>query len=262
MTLSRSASHFQRGIPQFGRGNSKLPDSTLTFALPSGHTCPGALQCLAMADRETGKITDGPQQTFRCYEASIEGLRPNVRESRWRNFEIIRGLNPSEATDLLVAGIGAVLDHKSTHVRWFTGGDLYSVVLRDAIFQTCRETEELIHYFYTKNLPLLAPSYNRLITLPDNLRVVASWGGKFDYLAPLFPRTARVVHTREEAERQGLPIDTTDRLAWQDEPVHFCHLSHGMQPAGSAASQAIAARRRNGDFTGYGARGGRSQLAA
>jgi hypothetical protein len=261
MNLSRTASHFQRGIPQFGRGNGKLPDSTLTFALPSGHTCPGALQCLALADRETGKISDGPQQTFRCYEASIENFRSSVRASRWRNFDILRGLNPNEATDLLLAGIGAVLDHKSTHVRWFTGGDLYSVVLRDAIFQACRETKELTHYFYTKNLPLLAPSYERVIDLPDNLRVVASWGGKFDYLAPLFPRTARVLHTRAEAERMGLPIDTTDRLAWQDEPVHFCHLSHGMQPAGSAAAQAIASRRRSGDFTGYGSKRKR-QLAA
>lgn len=261
MTLSRSASHFQRGIPQFGRGNSKLPDSTLTFALPSGYTCPGALQCLAMADRETGKIVDGPQQTFRCYEASIENFRPAVRNSRWRNYEILRGLSPTEATDVLLAGISAVLDHKTTHVRWFTGGDLYSVVLRDAIIQACRETTGLIHYFYTKNLPLLAPSYTRLIALPDNLRVVASWGGKFDYLAPLFPRTARVVHTRSEAERMGLPIDTTDRLAWQDEPVHFCHLSHGTQRPGSVASQAIAARRRSGDFTGYGSQG-RKQLVA
>jgi hypothetical protein len=261
MTLSRTASHFQRGIPSFGRGNSKLPDSTLTFALPSGHTCPGALQCLALADRETGKISDGPQQTFRCHEASIENFRPNVRASRWRNFDIIRGLNPTEVTDLLLAGIGQALDHKSTHCRWFVGGDLYSVVLRDAIFQTCRETEELTHYFYTKNLPLLAPSYSRLIALPDNLRVVASWGGKFDYLAPLFPRTARVVNTEAEAELLGLPIDKTDRLAWQDEPVHFCHLSHGQQPPGSPAGLAIATRRREGGFTGYGSKR-RSQLAA
>ena len=250
--MTSSQAHFRRGVPQFGRGNSKLPDSTLTFALPSGHTCPGALQCLALADRETGKISDGPEQTFRCYEASIENFRPSARNARWRNFDILRGLNPNEATDLLLAGIHGALDHKTTHVRWFTGGDLYSAVLRDAIFQACRETDYLIHYFYTKNLPLLAPSYSRVIAMPDNLRVVASWGGKFDYLAPLFPRTARVVHTRDEATRLGLAIDTNDRHAWQDEPVHFCHLSHGAQRSGSAAAMAISARRRSGDFTGYG----------
>lgn len=253
MTSSR-IDHLKRGIPFFARGNSKLPDSTLTFALPSGHTCPGALQCLALADRETGKLTDGPEQTYRCYEASLERFRPNTRRNRWHNFDVIRGLNPNEVTDLLVAGIAAARDHKTTHVRWFTGGDLYSVALRDAILQTSRETNELIHYFYTKNLPLLAPSYQRLIPLPGNLRVTASWGGKFDYLAPLFPRTARVVHTREEAGRLGLPIDTSDRLAWQEEPVHFCHLSHGSQRPGSTAATAIKARRAAGDFTGYGAR--------
>lgn len=242
-----------RGLPFFARGNSKLPDSTLTFALPSGHTCPGALQCLAKADRETGRITDGPQQVFRCYEASIERFRPSVRNRRWRNFDTLSGLSSDEMGELLLAGIAAARDHKSTHVRWFTGGDLYSAALLRAIVRVCQQTD-LLHYFYTKNLPLLAPSADRLIALPDNLRVVASWGGRFDHLAPLFPRTARVVHTRQEAEELGLPIDITDRLAWQDEPVHFCHLSHGSQQPGSHAGEAINARRRSGDFTGYGSR--------
>ena len=244
------------GLPYFGRGNSKLPDSTLTFALPSGYTCPGALQCLAKADRITGAIIDGPAQIFRCYEASIESLRPSVRSRRWANYDLLRNKRSTSMAELLLAGIAATRDHKSSHVRWFTGGDFYSEELRDAIMLATRATPDLIHYAYTKNLPLFAPNAERLIALPDNFRLTASWGGRFDRLleAGLFPRTARVLNTRQEAETLGLPIDTSDRLAWQEQPSHFCHLSHGTQPSGSAAGRAIHARRRSGDFSGYGAK--------
>ena len=243
------------GLPTFGAGNSKLPDSTLTFALPSGYTCPGALLCLAMAERHTGKLIDGPEQEFRCFEASIENFRPNVRFSRWRNFELLQHRSADEQAELLLAGLAAKRDHKSTHVRWFTGGDCYSAELRDAIFKTCRQTPDLTHYYYTKNLPLLAPDLTRLIQLPDNMRVTASWGGRFDYLitAGLFHRSARVVHTRAEAAELGLAIDFNDRLAWQDLASHFCHLSHGGQRSGSPAQLAIRQRRQQHDFTGYGA---------
>lgn len=244
------------GIPQFGAGNSKLPDSTLTFALPSGFTCPGALQCLAMADRHSGRIADGPQQQFRCYESSIESLRPSVRAARWRNFDLIKHLDAEPMAELLLAGIAARRDHKTTHLRWFTGGDFFSAALRDAIFQVADLTPELTHYAYTKNLPLFAPSPDRLISIPPNLRITASWGGKWDHLleAGLFPRTARVLNTREEAAALGLPIDLDDRHAWQLLPQHFCHLSHGTQPSGSAAGAAIRRRRKAGDFSGYGSR--------
>jgi hypothetical protein len=244
-------------VPFFGHGNAKLPESTLTFALPSGFTCPGALHCLARADRVTGKITDGPSQRFRCHEASIEALRTNVRQKRWRNLEIISGLNPDQMATLLMAGLSSARNFKTTHIRWFTGGDCFSADLRDAIIKCSQETPELIHYLYTKNLYLWledsdAPSGPR--PLPANLRVTASWGGKFDHLleAGLFPRTSRVVNTCREALSLKLPIDFSDRLAWQREPGHFCHLAHGAQPAGSLAGAAIRERRRLGEFSGYG----------
>lgn len=244
-------------IPFFGRGNAKLPESTLTFALPSGFTCPGALQCLARADRITGKITDGPSQQFRCHEASVEALRTNVRKKRWRNLEIISGLSPDQMTTLLMAGISCARDYKSTHVRWFTGGDCFSAALRDAIIQCSRNTPELTHYLYTKNLYIWlddSETPSGLRRLPSNLRVTASWGGKFDYLleAGMFPRTARVVSTCREALELKLPIDFSDRLAWRRRPSHFCHLAHGTQPAGSPVGAAIRDRRRRGEFSGYG----------
>lgn len=245
------------GIPLFYPGNSKLPDSTLTFALPSGFTCPGALHCLARADRITGRISDGPHQLFRCHEASIEALRTNVRRSRWRNFELIAQLDSEPMAELLMAGIAAARTHKTTHLRWFTGGDCFNAALRDAIIHCSQLTGELIHYLYTKNLYLWledAANPAGLMRLPGNLRVTASWGGRFDHLleAGLFPRTARVLNTVEEADALGLEIDFTDRLAWQDTPSHFCHLSHGTQAPGSAAGNAIRARRKAGLFSGYG----------
>jgi hypothetical protein len=245
------------GIPFFGEGNAKLPDSTLTFALPSGFTCPGALQCLAKADRITGKITDGPHQLFRCHEASAECRFTTVRKARWRNFELIAPLKSAPMAELLMAGISAARTHKSTHVRWFTGGDCYSTALRDAIIACSSATPELIHYLYTKNLLIFleeSPAPSGPMLLPANLRVTASWGGKFDYLleAGLFPRTARVVNYPEEAAALGLEIDYTDQLAWQDEPSHFCHLSHGGQAPNSEAGNAIRSRRRAGEFSGYG----------
>jgi hypothetical protein len=248
------------GIPYFGVGNGKLPNTTLTFALPSGYTCPGALLCLAKADRLTGHITDGPKQVFRCHEASIECHRPTARKSRWRNYELIRYLDASPMADLLMAGISAARMYQTTHLRWFTGGDCFSPLLRDAIIRCSSATPELIHYLYTKNLYIWVEDTENpagLMMLPPNLRVTASWGGKFDHLleAGIFPRTSRVLNTEEEAAALDLKIDYDDRLAWQDTPTHFCHLSHGTQRPGSEAGNAIRARRKAGQFSGYG-RGG------
>jgi hypothetical protein len=61
-----------------------------------------------------------------------------------------------------------------------------------------------------------------------------------------------VVNHPEEAAALGLEIDYTDKLAWQDEPTHFCHLSHGGQQPGSEAGNAIRLRRKAGLFSGYG----------
>ena len=51
-----------------------------SFSLPSGHTCPFALDCLSKADRITGKITDGLNTLFRCFQASIEAISPTARK--------------------------------------------------------------------------------------------------------------------------------------------------------------------------------------
>jgi hypothetical protein len=213
------------------------------------------MRCLAKADQDTGRLTDGRHQQFRCYEASIESRYRSVREHRWRNFELLRRLDASSMSRLLLIGISAARRDMTTHVRWFTGGDFFSPDMRDAVIGCAVNTPGLSHYAYTKSLPFFRAG-TRWLELPSNLRITFSWGGHFDHLMEElpYPRTARVLHHRADAEAAGLPVDTTDRFAWQDEPTHFCHLSHGGQPAGSPGSTAIAARRKAGDFTGYGSR--------
>lgn len=245
---------------KFQHGNAKLPDSTLTFALPAGYTCPGALACHAFATRQPDEsrkhgwrysVHDGPHTVFRCYAASEE-IYHNVYEARWHNWTLLRTLNTGDATDLLCLSLGAHRSHKSERVRWFTAGDCPTPTLRDALIATARRTPDLLFYLYSKHLPLWLDG-GRLLPLPENLKLTASWGGRWDFLLSdgLFPRTARVVNTHEEAYALGLPLDFNDSHAYAPVDRHFAHLVHGTQPAGSAAGAAIRTRKQAGLFTGY-----------
>jgi hypothetical protein len=236
---------------KFGHGNAKLPNSTMIFALPAGHTCPGALHCLSKADPATGKITDGPHTIFRCSAASEE-TRPTVRDARWHNHRLLSGLDSAAMAELLHLSLLAQRRTFTERVRWFTSGDCFNADLRDALITTAQRCPDLLFYLYSKNLPLWLAD-GRLLPLPGNMILTASWGGRYDFLLAdgLFPRTARVVNTQEEAYTLGLPIDFTDAYAYSSTPTHFAHLVHGTQPKGSTAGQAIQQRRRAGQFAGY-----------
>jgi hypothetical protein len=236
---------------KFGHGNAKLPNTTMTFALPAGFTCPGALHCLSKADPITGKIKDGPQTLFRCSAASEE-TRPTVRRSRHHNWSLLRGLNTGAMAGLIDLSLRAQRRSYTERVRWFTSGDCFSVPLRDALIETARRHPDLLFYLYSKNLPLWL-ELGELLRLPENLVLTASWGGRYDFLLAdgLFNRTARVVNTQDEAYDLGLAIDFTDAMAYQSTPSHFAHLVHGTQPKGSLAGQAIQQRRASGQFSGY-----------
>lgn len=238
---------------KFGHGNAKLPNTTMTFALPAGHSCPGALHCLSKADPSTGRIVDGPHTLFRCSAASEE-TRPSVRSARWHNFRILAGLSTGGMIDVIDLSLRAQVRTYTERMRWFTSGDCFSPTLRDALLEIARRHPELIFYLYSKNLPLWL-SDGTLLSMPDNLFLTASWGGRYDFLIQdgLFPRSARVVNTYEEAAKLGLPIDFDDRLAYSPRARHFAHLVHGTQPKGSVAGAAIRERAKAGLFTGYSA---------
>lgn len=241
----------------FSQGNAKLPLSTLIFSLPAGHTCPGANLCLSKAHRHTGKIKDGKQCQFRCFAASAEALYPSTRDSRWRNFDLIKTQKSSDAmADLIYTSIIPHLNRKrrSSHrviqrVRIHEGGDFYSLPYMEAWIKVASRIPNRIFYAYTKCLPFWLELKD---SIPSNLVFTASAGGQYDALLPAFSRVAYVVSSTAEATARALPIDHDDAYAYEHPAQAFAHLVHGVQPAGSQAMADLQARRRNHEFTGYG----------
>jgi hypothetical protein len=231
----------------FQKGNAKLGSEVATFSLPAGHTCPGALECLSKAARDTGKIADGPQTVFRCFSASQEATYPSVRQQRWRNQAAMRGLSTEGMVDLILSSLPA----RAVKVRIHVSGDFFSQDYFDAWAEVARRRPEVLFYAYTKSVHFWV---KRLGILPANLVLTASKGGRHDELIERYGlRQARVVFSEAEAESLGLPIDHDDSHAMRADGRDFALLLHGQQPAGSAAARAIQTLRKQGEY-GYGER--------
>lgn len=236
-------------LVRFTHGNSKLPNSTMILSLPAGHTCPGAKECLTRVPRHGGPAWTSPELQFACYAASQERYRATVRDLRWRNFDLLAPLDYDGIWRHLATAAFQQQRSYTERIRFFESGDAFNQEVAKGIILFAHSVKPMIVYCYTKALPFWID-----MPTPDNLRITASWGGRYDHLiADHFPRSARVVQDVATASSLGLPLDFDDSLAYQDEPVHFAHLVHGWQPKGSPALEAINTRRAAGEFTGYGA---------
>jgi hypothetical protein len=223
-----------RELLSFSNGNAKLPKSILTVSLPAGFSCPGAHKCMARADPDTGKISDGKHAEFRCFSASNEVIYPNVRESRWRNLRL---LNQARTVEGMTDLINASLPKLAFAVRIHVSGDFFNQDYFDAWMAVARLRPQTKFYAYTKSLTYWAA---RKSDIPANMRLVASRGGKFDHLIDEhgFPE-ARVFMHPEEAEALGVEIDHDDSLAMDPNVQVVGLLLHGTQPKGSEASATI-----------------------
>lgn len=227
---------------KFSKGNAKLDGSIYTFSLPSGFSCPHALDCLSKANKDTGKITDGKKTSFRCFSASQEALYPSVRAQRWHNFDALKGLTVSQMYGL----ISLSLPSKAKKIRIHVGGDFFSQVYFDAWLAIAQDNPSVTFYAYTKSLPYWVA---RLDEIPSNLILTASRGGRKDELIEKHGlREARVVFSVEEAESLGLDIDHDDSHAYQTGPS-FALLIHGTQPKGSEAGKAKNALKGLGSYS-------------
>jgi hypothetical protein len=219
----------------FTLGNAKLKKDTAILSLPAGFTCPFAKTCRSCADRVTGKIKDGPHAQIRCYATGAECLFPNIRKSRWHNFETLKNAKTVIGMANLIEQ-GIINRKKVKLVRFHQSGDFWSQDYFDAWLMVARQHSNLIFYGYSKALPYWI---KRLGEIPSNFKLVASRGGTHDSLIEMFGlRSARVVFSEREARRKWhLPIDHDDTLCWKG-ITDFCIIIHGTQPKNSKASRA------------------------
>lgn len=213
----------------FGKKNAKLGKDIATFSLPAGFTCPKASECLSKSDRETGKIKDGKHTQFRCFSASAEALYPNVRKSRWNNFEQLKG---KTINDMVVLIDSSLPKHKI--IRVHVSGDFFSYDYFVAWMRVAMLNKSKTFYAYTKCISTwLKYEKEKPYGIPENFILTASYGGKEDALIQKNNlRSAIVVYSVKEAEEKGLKIDHDDSLARDKSVKSFALLIHGVQPKG------------------------------
>lgn len=184
-------------IMKFIRKTTYYSGIVYEWNLPTGHTCPFAKECLVKVDRESGKF-DNRSDDYRCYAANAERF-PAVRNHRWTNFDAVR------------KGERIELPKKAEAVRIHMSGDFFSQAYFDQWLEICEENSSVEFWAYTKSLNYWV---NRLGSIPDNLVLTASCGGKHDRLIDEHDlKNVIVVSSKEEAI--GRPIDYNDDIARQ-----------------------------------------------
>jgi len=209
----------------------RLNKKVITFSLPSGYACPGAKDCLSKADKNTGKIKDGPDTKFRCYQASLEGIYKSLREMVWKNFEALKKSNN------MVKLINDSLPKNFDICRIHIGGDFFNKEYFDAWIEVAKQNPTKRFYAYTKMINLLV---ERLDKIPTNFSITCSRGSKHDELIDKFKlKCSEVVFSKKEAKLKKLPLDDDDYHAAIGNKS-FALLLHGTMPKGSAAAIALA----------------------
>lgn len=233
----------------------KLPSRIMHLSLPSGHTCPAALECLSKAHIDTGKITDGKDTRFRCYAAMQEARHKHVRKQRWQNFLLLKQKSRKQMFIKLLNSLKPHHDryiknhHQRPIIRAHVGGDFFNKSYFLAWMDLARHYAPTWFYAYTKRIDLWTDNLN---VIPSNFELNASRGGKFDHLIDEHKlKSAEVVFSYDEAKQKGLELDHDDSKAYTRGPS-FGQLIHGTQPAESEASKALTLLKLSG-WTGYNA---------
>ena len=224
--------------------NAKIGYESLS--LLSGHSCPFALDCMAKVNLKTFKIIDGKEALFRCFSATAEAAFPSVRKQREHNFDELRACSTvDEIVELLTMSIRPSYAPFRIHV----GGEFFNQMYFDAWIEYAKRNPQRIFYAYTKSLPYWVA---RIDSIPANLSLTASRGGRMDHLIDEHGlKEARVVFSESEAQMLGLEIDHDDSHAIENNGQSFALLLHGTQKAKSTASQAIKTMKANGTKFSY-----------
>ena len=231
---------------KMSKGNKKLSKDTLILSLPAGRTCPGADKCKSFVEiNKDNKRTlkRGNDCIFTCFAASEELRYPNVFNSRKYNFDLINSYvlknDLKGLTELINRSIQT--NRKNVlKVRIHESGDFYHPLYLKAWINVARLNKDIKFYCYSKSLKFFMK-----VLLPNNFYMVASYGGKYDYLIDqgYFTKYSKVVFSEDEAIKLGLKIDKDDSLCFENKP--FALLLHGLQEKGSKAGEALKEIKRN-----------------
>lgn len=164
--------------------------------LPTGTTCPFALECKVSVDRYTGKF-DVYKGAYRCYASSPERF-PAVREHRWKNFEFVK------------AGGIPEIPKDCKAIRIHASGDFFNQAYFDMWLKLAYANPDIEMWAYTKSLSYWIA---RLDEIPDNLILTASYGGRQDKLILEYGLKHTIVFKSETEVPEGMPIDFNDDYA-------------------------------------------------
>lgn len=223
-------------------GNAKIGKETLIVNLPAGHACPYASACKAWTERSGGAVHSTAATLWSCYAAGEERYA-NVRDSRWHNLDLLKGLDQSAQVKLIGNSLRAKGEDWA-RTRIHSSGDFFSPGYFRAWCETASRFPSKVFYAYTKAVLLWT---SNLAWVPPNFILTASYGGTHDRLIGEYGlKYARVVFSRQEAADLGLEIDHDDSHAWRDSKP-FALLLHGTQKKGTPAAKALSALRASGE---------------
>ena len=194
-----------------------------------------------METPEGRRIQDGNHCKFRCYSASQEVQYDNVYKVRQSNFAAIRNCKTQgEIVKLLLDN----LPKNAGIVRWHSAGDFFSPKYFSAAIEVAKRRPDVLFYGYTKAVTYWVV---KLDSIPNNLVLTASRGGKFDHIIDMWKlRSVQVVGSTYQAKKLGLPVDSDDSHA--ADPARrdnsFALVIHGTQPKGSAYGKIVARNNR------------------
>jgi hypothetical protein len=181
---------------KFVRNTKYYTGVVYEWNLPTGSSCPFALECKVSVDRHTGKF-DVKRGQYRCYAASPERF-PAVREHRWNNYDYVRAGGIPE----IPKGCKAIRIHAA--------GDFFNQQYFDMWVQLAKANPDVEMWAYTKSLQYWV---NRMDDIPSNLILTASAGGRQDDLIIKHKLKCAIVFPNQEAVPQGFPIDNNDDFA-------------------------------------------------
>lgn len=195
---------------KFVKNTTYYTGTVYEWNLPTGHSCPFALQCKVSVDRETGKFTNDSEE-YRCYASSAERF-PGVREHRWNNFNFVRN--------------GGVIEIPKgcENIRIHASGDFFNHDYFNMWVKIATNNPEINFWAFTKSIGYWVDS---LPYIPDNFILTASYGGRQDHLISENRLKSCRVYSDISDVPDFVPIDNNDDWARQPS-VNFALLDNNV----------------------------------